>query len=136
MSLLHGNVSRGMFSGLWPGFDPDEVPITSVTNGVHAPTWVAPEVFRLGARQIGAERTEDALTGAAPNAGTRSRRSPTRRSDLRRDLREQLVVRYGSGCTRPGGTGVRTAELGWIDGVLDPTCSRSDSPGVCPRTSG
>ena len=62
VSLLHGDVSREMFSGLWPGFDPDEVPITSVTNGVHAPTWVAPEVFRLGARQIGARRTEDAMT--------------------------------------------------------------------------
>ena len=62
VSLLHGKVSREMFSGLWPGFDPEEVPITSVTNGVHAPTWVAPEVFRLGARQIGAQRTEDALT--------------------------------------------------------------------------
>ncbi|MEV3976020.1 alpha-glucan family phosphorylase, partial [Streptomyces sp. NPDC050698] len=50
VSLLHGKVSREMFAGLWPGFDADEVPITSVTNGVHAPTWVAPEVFRLGAR--------------------------------------------------------------------------------------
>ena len=37
VSLLHGQVSREMFSGLWPGFDPEEVPITSVTNGVHAP---------------------------------------------------------------------------------------------------
>ena len=35
-------VSRGMFAGLWPGFDADEVPISSVTNGVHAPTWVGP----------------------------------------------------------------------------------------------
>ncbi len=31
-----------MFGDLWPGFDPDDVPITSVTNGVHAPTWVDP----------------------------------------------------------------------------------------------
>jgi glycogen phosphorylase len=47
VSKLHGSVSRGMFAGLWPGFDVAEVPITSVTNGVHAPTWVAPEVVQL-----------------------------------------------------------------------------------------
>lgn len=42
VSLLHGKVSRGMFNELWPGFDPGEVPIGSITNGVHAPTWAAP----------------------------------------------------------------------------------------------
>ena len=40
-------VSRGMFNGLWPAFDEAEVPIGSITNGVHAPTWVAREVFDL-----------------------------------------------------------------------------------------
>ena len=34
VSLLHGQVSRKMFAGLWPGFDTGEVPIGSVTNGV------------------------------------------------------------------------------------------------------
>ncbi|BCI86663.1 hypothetical protein NIIDMKKI_18690 [Mycobacterium kansasii] len=33
VSLLHGRVSRAMFNELWPGFDPDEVPIGSITNG-------------------------------------------------------------------------------------------------------
>jgi glycogen phosphorylase len=47
VSLLHGQVSRKMFAGLWPGFDTSEVPIGSVTNGVHTPTWVAPEVLFL-----------------------------------------------------------------------------------------
>ena len=47
VSKLHGNVSRGMFNGLWPAFDEHEVPITSITNGVHAPTWVGREVFEL-----------------------------------------------------------------------------------------
>ncbi len=37
VSLLHGRVSRAMFNELWPGFDSDEVPIGSITNGVHAP---------------------------------------------------------------------------------------------------
>ncbi|MEU9190584.1 alpha-glucan family phosphorylase [Streptomyces sp. NPDC048484] len=122
VSLLHGQVSREMFSGLWPGFDPAEVPITSVTNGVHAPTWVAPEVFRLGARQIGAQRTEDALTVGGSDRWDAVADIPDQDIwELRRSLREQLVTEvrerlYASWRQRGAGT----AELGWIDGVLDP----------------
>jgi starch phosphorylase len=47
VSLLHGDVSRHMFNGLWSAFDSDEVPITSVTNGVHAPTWTARPILEL-----------------------------------------------------------------------------------------
>src|SRR3954451_19309417 len=43
VSLLHGKVSRGMFNDLWPGFDQEEVPIGSITNGVHAPACAAPQ---------------------------------------------------------------------------------------------
>ncbi|MEE1927435.1 alpha-glucan family phosphorylase [Streptomyces sp. TRM 70351] len=98
VSTLHGDVSRRMFSGLWPGFDAAEVPITSLTNGVHAPTWTAPEV------------TEEA-----------PRLSDSDLWDLRRGLREQLVgeVRqrlYDAWRERGAGH----AELGWVDGVLDP----------------
>ncbi|SHH94325.1 glycosyltransferase family 1 protein [Streptomyces sp. 3214.6] len=122
VSLLHGQVSRGMFAGLWPGFDPDEVPITSVTNGVHAPTWVAPEVLRLGARQVGSERAEDALSvGGSERWDAVADISDQDIWDLRRDLREQLVVevrRRLRASWRQRGAG--TAELGWIDDVLDP----------------
>ncbi|MFC4472311.1 alpha-glucan family phosphorylase [Streptomyces xiangluensis] len=122
VSLLHGHVSREMFSGLWPGFDPDEVPITSVTNGVHAPTWVAPEVFRLGARQIGAQRTEDAMTVGASDRWDAVAEIPDQDIwELRRVLREQLVTEVRerlNASWRQRGAG--TAELGWIDGVLDP----------------
>ena len=111
-----------MFSGLWPGFDPDEVPITSVTNGVHAPTWVAPEVFRLGARQIGAQRTEDAMTVGGSERWDAVAEIPDQDIwDLRRVLREQLVTEVRErlrASWRQRGAG--TAELGWIDGVLDP----------------
>ncbi|MET7362470.1 alpha-glucan family phosphorylase [Streptomyces sp. NPDC005562] len=122
VSTLHGAVSREMFAGLWPGFDADEVPIDSVTNGVHAPTWVAPEVFRLGARQIGERRTEDALSvGGSDRWDAVADIRDADIWELRRTLREQLVheVRrrlHDSWRQR----GAATAELGWIDGVLDP----------------
>nr|WP_206313720.1 alpha-glucan family phosphorylase [Streptomyces coryli] len=122
VSTLHGSVSRAMFAGLWPGFDPEEVPIASVTNGVHAPTWVAPEVFRLGARQIGAQRTEDALSVGASERWDAVAQIPDGDVwELRRSLREQLVEEVRNrlrASWRERGAGA--AELGWIDGVLDP----------------
>jgi phosphorylase/glycogen(starch) synthase len=41
VSLLHGSVTQQMFSKLWPGYLPEELHISYVTNGVHYPTWVA-----------------------------------------------------------------------------------------------
>ncbi|MGW5732664.1 MULTISPECIES: alpha-glucan family phosphorylase [Streptomyces] len=122
VSTLHGKVSREMFAGLWPGFDAEEVPIASVTNGVHAPTWVAPEVFRLGARQIGAQRTEDALSvGGSDRWDAVADIQDADIWELRRELRGQLVAEvrqrlYASWRQR----GAASAELGWIDEVLDP----------------
>ena len=43
VSKLHGEVSRGMFIKLWPGYLKEELFIGYVTNGVHHPTWTAPE---------------------------------------------------------------------------------------------
>ncbi|MGW0907932.1 alpha-glucan family phosphorylase [Streptomyces sp. NPDC002853] len=122
VSTLHGKVSREMFAGLWPGFDAEEVPIASVTNGVHAPTWVAPEVFRLGARQIGAQRTQDALSvGGSDRWDAVAEIQDADIWELRRELRGQLVTEvrrrlYASWRQR----GAASAELGWIDDVLSP----------------
>jgi glycogen phosphorylase len=44
VSELHGAVSREMWHGLWPDRRIDEVPITSITNGVHQRTWLSPEL--------------------------------------------------------------------------------------------
>ena len=60
VSKLHGEVARGMFADLWSGFDPGEVPITSVTNGVHAPTWTAPPMKQLAAEALGTQETAHA----------------------------------------------------------------------------
>jgi starch phosphorylase len=47
VSELHGEVSREMWQGLWPDRPVDEVPIGSVTNGVHSQTWISAELLRL-----------------------------------------------------------------------------------------
>ena len=44
VSALHGEVSREMWHGLWPERSTDEVPIGSVTNGVHARTWISDDL--------------------------------------------------------------------------------------------
>ncbi|MDN6799545.1 MAG: alpha-glucan family phosphorylase, partial [Propionibacterium sp.] len=53
VSRLHGKVSREMFQGLWPDFDVSEVPIGSVTNGVHAQSWIHPDLLELLQAQTG-----------------------------------------------------------------------------------
>ncbi len=53
VSALHGAVSRNMWQFLWPGVDADEVPIDSITNGVHTPTWITPEMNALFKRYLG-----------------------------------------------------------------------------------
>jgi starch phosphorylase len=53
VSSLHGEVSRAMWTGLYPGKPEDEVPIGHITNGVHVPSWLAPQMFRLYDRHLG-----------------------------------------------------------------------------------
>lgn len=53
VSQLHGQVSRQMWNSMWPDRTEDEVPITHITNGVHTPTWVAPEMSVLFAKYLG-----------------------------------------------------------------------------------
>ena len=53
VSALHGEVSRAMWTGLYPGKVEDQVPIGHITNGVHVPSWLAPQMFRLYDRHLG-----------------------------------------------------------------------------------
>ncbi len=116
VSVLHGEVSRGMFSGLWPGFDEDEVPIGSITNGVHASTWVAREVRDLLAAIVGPEDAEETrgweAAGQIPPADLWATKRVLR-SRLVDDVRARLRASWAQ-------RGASDAELGWIDDVLDP----------------
>ncbi len=115
VSQLHGEVSRGMFRGLWPAFDEAEVPITSITNGVHAPTWVAREVFGLAE---GADPDSDD-TGAFFAAADEV--PGARVWEVKRALRLRLVEDARARLARSWAErGAAPAELGWIDSALDP----------------
>ncbi len=62
VSKLHGDVSRGLWKDVWAGVPVQEVPITSITNGVHTKTWMAPEFSALYTKYLGdwEERLTDA----------------------------------------------------------------------------
>jgi glycogen phosphorylase len=53
VSKLHGVVSRRMWKNIYPGLPETEIPIASITNGVHTQTWVAPEIAALYDRYLG-----------------------------------------------------------------------------------
>ena len=117
VSVLHGEVSRGMFNGLWPAFDEAEVPIGSITNGVHAPTWVAREVFGLAVSQ-GA----DVNSGDADEFWAAVDKVPSQDIwAVKRQLRERLVVDARKRLLKSWQQrGAAKAELGWIDSALSP----------------
>ncbi len=58
VSKLHGHVARGMWQWLFPSTGQDQVPITSITNGVHTATWLAPEMRRLFDSYLGSDWEE------------------------------------------------------------------------------
>ncbi len=53
VSALHGRVSRAMWSELWPNREDEETPIGHITNGVHVPSWLAPQMHHLYDRHLG-----------------------------------------------------------------------------------
>ncbi len=135
VSRLHGQVSREMFIGLWPGFDPAEVPIGSVTNGVHVPTWVAAEVLELDAGQPEpagqveragratpqpAKLAEGSLPAEIPAWNRIAAAPPAQILHIRRILRARLVAearrRLRASWRQRGAS---DAELTWIGGALD-----------------
>jgi len=59
VSQLHGEVSRQMMQGLWPGVPENEIPIGHVTNGVHFRTWISFEMNQLYDRYLGPRWTEE-----------------------------------------------------------------------------
>jgi starch phosphorylase len=116
VSKLHGEVSRAMFQQLYPGFDVPEVPITSVTNGVHRRTWtsnVMDDLYRkaLGDVDISALSDWSGL-GQLSDHDLDAARTVLRAQLVemaRHDVRESWLRR-----------GADAAELAWTQEILDP----------------
>ena len=118
VSKLHGEVSREMFTGLWPGFDTAEVPIGSITNGVHGPSWVATEIMSRAeeGRQPGAE----GWLADDPPAWKSVAADPGRIFQIRQLLRARLVAEARSRLRASWKQrGASDAELAWIESALD-----------------
>ncbi len=119
VSKLHGHVSRGMFAELWPDVPEDEVPISSITNGVHVPTWLGPEMAGILGRRLSPGWAE---TGGArwdsieevPDAELWRARTQARERlvyFVRERMQAQLLAR-----------GVSEAEAAWwTENLFDPS---------------
>ncbi len=118
VSLLHGRVSRGMFNELWNGFDTGEVPIGSITNGVHAPTWAAPQWVELARELVGDDL--DSLSEA--DTWQRLQQvDPGHLWWIRSQLRELLIADVRARLRRSWlERGASEAELGWTATAFDP----------------
>ncbi|GAA3740476.1 glycosyltransferase family 1 protein [Leifsonia bigeumensis] len=114
VSKLHGEVSRRMFGSLWPGFDSEEVPIASITNGVHAPTWTDRAVTRLAAEKLETTDTTacDWLSDAVTDADLWSLRGELR-AKLVDDARRRMTAAWTA--QHPG-----AVPPAWYSTLLDP----------------
>lgn len=117
VSALHGEVSRSMFHELWPELEEDEVPIGSVTNGVHANTWVSADMGDLLTRRVQPEWHE-----AEASAWARLWDTPD--DELWRvceQARARLVAFVRQRVReRAMASGVSASEAAWADDLLDP----------------
>ncbi|MFW5468895.1 alpha-glucan family phosphorylase [Knoellia sp. CPCC 206435] len=116
VSKLHGVVSRDMFDGLWPGFDADEVPITSITNGVHGPTWVDRKVYEMASRHTDIKDLDSRASWEAMAEIPRDEVWATKR-EMRQQLVTEARARVRASWIERGAS---PAELGWTNDILDP----------------
>ena len=61
VSELHGHISRGIWGSIWPGVPLDEVPIVSVTNGIHIKNWLSDEMNSLYERYLGPNWADESM---------------------------------------------------------------------------
>ncbi len=119
VSKLHGKVSRKMWKAIWPELPEAEIPILSITNGVHTQTWLAPEMSQLYERYLGVQweskPTDHSIWRKVDNIPNEElwRHHERRREKLvvfaRQRLRAQLERR-----------GAPPSEIARSDEVLDP----------------
>ncbi len=117
VSQLHGEVSREMFGPLWPGVATAEVPITSVTNGVHASTWVDDGIAQIFRNAIGDDWSSAPAERWNAMATTDEIALWTARNDARSRLIAFTRARLNRAVARRRGLSTATS---WANTVLDP----------------
>ncbi len=118
VSRLHGEVSRKMFQPLWPAVPPEEAPIGSITNGVHARSWVSPEMSDLLTKYVLPAWDEAGATEWARIAHARD----DELWRVKEQGREALVAFVRQRLTRSSlQRGTSESDAAWIDEAFDPT---------------
>jgi starch phosphorylase len=117
VSQLHGQVSSAMWRHLWPGAP--AAPVSAVTNGVHTPTWVGPEMRSLYVNHLGAD-WEDHLF--EPEYWTRVRGIPDEELWAAHRAQKERLVRFVRERVRTQSArhGLSPDELRGIENLLDP----------------
>ncbi|HXE96357.1 MAG TPA: alpha-glucan family phosphorylase [Dongiaceae bacterium] len=119
VSQLHGEVSRRMWKNLWPELPEEQLPLTSITNGIHTRTWMSNHMASLLIRYLGNRWLDDPTEHSVwrriariPDAELwRTRLSCRERlvDFARKRLKEQLIK-----------VGATSKEIATAEEVLDP----------------
>jgi starch phosphorylase len=119
VSQLHGEVSRKIWVGLWPDLPIDQVPITSITNGVHARSWLSAEVNSLFERYLGAHWSDEIVDKSIWHNVDQIPDEELWRIHQR--CKERLVGFARARLKRQlQRRGAFHTELGWAEEILDP----------------
>jgi starch phosphorylase len=119
VSELHGEISRNMWSFLWPGLPVSEIPIKSITNGVHIKSWLSDEISSLYERYLGPNWTDGLVNHSLWKHINQIPDEELWRTHQR--CKERLIVfvrnRLKAQIQRRG---TYHTELNWAQEVLDP----------------
>ncbi|MBI4181305.1 MAG: alpha-glucan family phosphorylase, partial [Chloroflexi bacterium] len=118
VSQLHSQVARRMWHSLWPGVSESKVPISHITNGIHLPTWLAPELYQLLEKYMGQvplKRHDDPEVWNAIDEIPDAEFCEVRRN-LRRKLVHIIVQRAQALWTREGVTAEQVVAAGSLLG--------------------
>ncbi|MBN2456269.1 MAG: alpha-glucan family phosphorylase [Sedimentisphaerales bacterium] len=119
VSELHGQISRRMWSSLWPKLPIDEVPIASVTNGVHTKSWLSSEMLSLYENYLGLNSTE---LGSDESAWENVEQIPDEQLWAAHQMCKGHLIAFAREClkTQMKRRGTYHTELNWAEEVLDP----------------
>ena len=128
VSKLHGEVSRKMFHKVWPGVPVNEVPITSITNGVHTRSWLSQDMAQLFDQYLGPQWADNPVDR---DIWQRVRDIPDGEFWRTHERRKERLVAFARRRLRDAAAarGAPPAEVKAADEVLDPEAL---TIGFCP----